>query len=176
MGRASSAPHRGMTLTELLVSLAIAALLSVVAWPAIGTLIAEHHAGHTADRLAASLALARTTAAARRSEVRLGPIRGDARLHRGWQLTLVDNGGQDAAPFSVVALHDRCLQVTLRGLAGGGATQSLRLTAVGYSRSERGGFLAATFEVRCHKAQRQVRLGAQGRIRICRPGTDADCD
>lgn len=181
----------GVTLTELLVSLAVSALLAVAAWPALGTLLHEHQAGQAADRLAASLALARTTASARRTEVRLGPIRGAETLDRGWQLTALaaspdgttdtpgtthNNNTGGIAPFSMVALHDRCLRITLRATAGVSATQSLHLTPVGYSRSERGGFLAATFLVRCHQAQRQVRLGAQGRIRICRPGASPDCD
>jgi type IV fimbrial biogenesis protein FimT len=174
-GRKSS-PQHGVTLTELLVSLAVSAVLALAAWPAIGMLIAEHSAGYAADRLAASLALARTTASARRAEVRLEPIRGAPTLERGWQLTVSGAPDNRTPPFSVVALHDRCLRIDLRATAGTMATQSLRLTPVGYSRSERGGFLAATFLVRCHQAQRQVRLGAQGRIRICRPGADADCD
>ncbi|WP_029051074.1 GspH/FimT family pseudopilin [Ralstonia sp. 25mfcol4.1] len=177
MSRQKRLRQHGVTLTELLVSLAVSAVLAVAAWPTIGALVAEQSASHAADRLAASLALARTTASARRTEVRLEPIHGADTLDRGWQLTAPgDPPGERTPPFSVVALHDRCLRITLRATAGAVATQSLRLTPVGYSRSERGGFLAATFLVRCHQAQRQVRLGAQGRIRICRPGADADCD
>ncbi|PLQ01588.1 prepilin-type N-terminal cleavage/methylation domain-containing protein [Cupriavidus pauculus] len=179
MPRWTTMHQHGVTVTELLVSLAVSAVLAVAAWPTIGTLIAEQSAGHAADRLAASLApaLARTTAAARRTEVRLGPIPGADSLDRGWQLTAQGAPPENwTPPFSVVALPDRCLRITLRATAGTATTQSLRWTPVGYSRSERGGFLAATFLVRCHQAQRQARLGAQGRIRICRPGADADCD
>ena len=177
MPRPTSMRQPGVTLIELLVSLAVSAVLAVAAWPTIGALVAEHSAGHAADRLAASLALARTTASARRAEVRLEPIHGADTLERGWQLTVQGGTAENRAPpFSVVALQDRCLRIVLRATAGTATTQSLRLTPVGYSRSERGGFLAATFLVRCHQAQRQVRLGAHGRIRICRPGADADCD
>ena len=169
--------QQGLTLTELLVCLTVSALLAVVTWPTIGAILAEYHAGQASDRLAASLALARTTASARRAEVRLGPIDGTNTLNRGWQLTVMSGSSDDAAPpFLVVPLQERCLSIVLRAPGGVASRQSLRLTAVGYSRSERGGFLAATFQVRCHNAQRQVRLGAQGRIRICRPGADADCD
>lgn len=166
----------GVTLAELLISLAMSAALAVAAWPTLTAMLAQQRVAQAADRLAASLALARSTAAARRTEVRLGPI-GDAyNLDRGWQLTALTNepDGQ-ATPFSVVALNDRCLRITLRGTGVAASTQSLRLTAVGYSRSERGGFIAVTFQVHCDQARRQVRLGAQGRIRICRPGVDADC-
>ncbi len=166
--------HRGMTLVELLITLAISAVLAVAAWPSLSDMIAQQRVTQAADRLAASLALARTTAAMRRTEVRLSPY-GDAdSLDQGWQLTAVRGGLEGSEPpLSVVSLNDRCLSITLRGTAG---PQNLHLTAVGYSRSERGGFFAATFEVRCREARRQVRLGAQGRIRTCQPGVDVDCD
>ncbi|XQU68372.1 Type II secretion system protein H [Cupriavidus sp. H18C1] len=79
----------------------------------------------------------------------------------------------DAPALSSVGLAAACLRVTLRATDGG---RALRLAPVGYSRSERGGFYAATFTVRCGHAQRQVRLGALGRLRICTPWQDADCD
>lgn len=180
MRRIGGARPRGMTLPELLIALAVAAMLVVIGWPVLRDMLAEHHAAYTADRLASSLAVARTTAANRRVEVRLGPLPGAGTLHRGWQLAPV-SANPDAAPvtgppFSVTALDAACLRVTLRGTDSTTGPPALRLTAVGYSRSERGGFYAATFQVRCRGAQRQVRLGAQGRIRICRPASDADCD
>ena len=167
---------QGVTLAELLISLAVSAALAVAAWPTLTAMLAQQRVAQTADRLAASLALARSTAAARRTEVRLGPIADAGTLDHGWQLAAVGTEpDEQATPFSVVALNDRCLRITLRGAGVAASTQSLRLTAVGYSRSERGGFIAVTFQVHCDQARRQVRLGAQGRIRICRPGVDADC-
>ncbi len=167
---------QGVTLAELLISLAVSAALAVAAWPTLTAILAQQRVAQTADRLAASLALARSTAAARRTEVRLGPIADADTLDHGWQLATVGTEPDErVTPFSVVALNDRCLRITLRGTSVAASTQSLRLTAVGYSRSERGGFIAVTFQVHCDQARRQVRLGAQGRIRICRPGVDADC-
>lgn len=174
----------GMTLIELLVALTVAAVLATLGLPSLRHMMAEHAVSYAADRLAASLALARTTAAARRVEIRLGPLPGATTLDEGWQLAPVpaDDPPANAAPgppLAVTALDAACLRVTLRGTDGAEHAKgppALRLTAVGYSRSERGGLYAATFHVRCRSAQRQVRLGAQGRIRICRPGIDADCD
>ena len=163
--------QRGATLPELLIALALAAVLAVAAFPVLRNLVAEQSVAHVADRLATSLALARTTAASRRAEIRVGPLAGASTLDGGWQL-----GHGAEPPLAVVVLGDPCLRITLRSTAGPAGPQSLRLTAVGYSRSEQGGFQAATFQLRCHQAQRQVRLGAQGRIRICRPGVDVDCD
>lgn len=172
--------HSGTTLTELLVSLAVAAILAAIVLPALRHLLAEHTVTYAADRLAASLAMARTTAANRRVEIRLGPLPGATTLDGGWQLAPVPAGPSPEAPtgppIAVTALDAACLRVSLRSTDGAKAPPALRLTPVGYSRSERGGFYAATFHVRCRGAQRQVRLGAQGRIRICGAGPDADCD
>lgn len=165
----------GVSLVEMLVSLAVVAMLATAAWPLLGDMLAQQRASHAADRLATSLALARTAAASRRTEVRLDVLDGASTFDAGWRLTAVSGQVDDAVPpFSVVSLRDSCLRITLRATSSG--TSSLRLTAVGYSRSERGGFFAATFEVRCGTAVRQVRLGAQGRIRVCRPGVDTGCD
>ncbi|SFB77862.1 type IV fimbrial biogenesis protein FimT [Cupriavidus sp. OV038] len=166
----------GMTLTELLVSLAVAAILAAIALPTLRHMLAEHTVTYAADRLAASLAMARTTAANRRVEIRLGPLPGATTLDGGWQLAPVAPQATTGPPIAVTALDAACLRVTLRGTDGAKGPPALRLTPVGYSRSERGGFYAATFHVRCRGAQRQVRLGAQGRIRICGAGPDADCD
>jgi len=169
--------QQGATLAETLIALAVALTLAIAAWPMLRDMHATMIATQTADRLAASLALARSTAANRRMEVLLEPLGDNTALDHGWQLSVPDADADTTdAPFAVVALNERCLGVALRGTGGAAGSQSLRLTAVGYSRSEHGGFFAATFQVSCGHAQRQVRLGAQGRIRICQPGVDTDCD
>jgi type IV fimbrial biogenesis protein FimT len=84
-GHASRNAKRGATLPELLISLAISAILAIAAWPVLRNLTAEQTVAHAADRLAASLALARTMAASRRVEVRIGPLAG---AHAGWRLAV----------------------------------------------------------------------------------------
>jgi type IV fimbrial biogenesis protein FimT len=167
-----------VTLVELLVGLAVMAVLATVAYPSFRQLLAWQQVSQATDLLAGSLELARTIATARRSAVMLAPLPGADTLGVGWRLLVDDREGGGTAhaqrTLSVVRLHHPCLHIDMRATAGAGHT--LRVTGVGYSRSERGGFLAATFTVRCDNAQRQVRLGAQGRLRICTPGRDADCD
>ncbi|WP_454742119.1 prepilin-type N-terminal cleavage/methylation domain-containing protein [Cupriavidus necator] len=63
--------HHGLTLAELLTGLAIVALLAAVAYPAFSGLVVRQQVALPADRLAASLALARAIALARRIEVTL---------------------------------------------------------------------------------------------------------
>jgi type IV fimbrial biogenesis protein FimT len=168
----------GVTLVELLVGLTIMAILAAVAYPSFRQLLAWQKVIFATDLLTGSLELARTIATARRSTVMLAPLPGADTLGTGWRLLADDREGGGTAytqhTLSVIRLHHPCLRIDMRATAGTGHT--LRVTGVGYSRSERGGFLAATFTVRCDNAQRQVRLGAQGRLRICTPGRDADCD
>lgn len=66
----------GLTLAELLVGLTILSVLAAAGWPAFTRLLARQTVDQAADRLAASLALARSMAMARRVEVALQPLDG----------------------------------------------------------------------------------------------------
>ncbi|WP_454722421.1 MULTISPECIES: GspH/FimT family pseudopilin [Cupriavidus] len=167
---------RGATLAELLTCLAVLAILAAAAWPSWQRLLARQQVELAADRLAGSLALARATAVARREDVILSPLPDSLALDRGWRLSLASAQADEHAgeAFAVVRTHGACLRIGLRATAAG--SHALRMTAVGYSRSEQGGFLAATFTVRCRGEQRLLKLGAHGRVRLCTPGRDADCD
>ncbi|MBP0629964.1 GspH/FimT family pseudopilin [Cupriavidus sp. AcVe19-1a] len=166
--------ERGLTLAELLTALAVMAILAAAAYPTFQDLLARQQVALAADRLAASLALARATALGRRTEVMLEPLAGETTLDHGWQLVANPGAIKGRTVLSVVEPGMACLSVTLRQTARG--TNGLKFLPVGYSRSEQGGFQAATFALSCRGAQRQVRLGAQGRIRLCTPGRDSDCD
>ncbi|WP_454732061.1 MULTISPECIES: GspH/FimT family pseudopilin [Cupriavidus] len=169
---------RGATLAELLTCLAVLAILAAAAWPSWQRLLARQQVELAADRLAGSLALARATAVARREDVVLSPLPDSLALDRGWRLSLASARASADGPagdaFAVVQTHGACLRIGLRSTAPG--SHALRMTAVGYSRSEQGGFLAATFTVSCRGEQRLLKLGAHGRVRMCTPGRDADCD
>jgi type IV fimbrial biogenesis protein FimT len=176
---------RGMTLIELVTCLAVAAVLGAVAYPSLLHWRARMVVGHTADLLVSAIETARVAALAWRAPVTLSPLPEAASLSRGWRLRLgaagrwnesADDRADGGRVLSVVTLPDACLEVTLRSTAGAGASGTLTMTPVGYSRTERGGLVAATFMVRCRDVERQVRLGAQGRLRVCTPGGDADCE
>lgn len=167
----------GLTLAELLVCLSILAVLGAVTYHGADLLMARQQVTIAADRLAISLALARSVAMARRVEVALQPLDGRLTLDQGWQLAAINGlrrSGQDATVLAIVQFDVPCLSVTLRQT--GRASNVLRFAAVGYSRSEQGGFQAATFTLSCRGEQRQVRMGAQGRIRLCTPRHDKDCE
>lgn len=165
---------RGTTLVELLCCLVLLAILAATAYPAWQAWLARQRVVHAADRLAGSLALARSAAAARRQDVLLEALPGAAGFDRGWRLRLAGTDA-DGGTLAVVPLQHACLRVRLRAAGAGEGADALRVTAVGYSRSEHGGFFAATFALRCQDEQRHLKVGAQGRIRICTPGRDIDC-
>lgn len=168
---------KGATLIEWLAALAITALLTAAGYPSYRDALERQQVRVAADLLAASIETARAFALARRGTVLLAPRAGIADFSRGWRIVAAEANDADetgeAPTLSVVTLGAACLRVALRATDG---SPALRLAPVGYSRSERGGFYAATFTLRCGDAQRQVRLGALGRLRICTPGQDADCD
>lgn len=88
---------RSTTLAERLVGLAIRAILAAAAWPAFHALLARQTVNHAADRLAASLALSRSTAMSRRVqrvEVVLEPLDGRETLDHGWRLVAGDSPGR----------------------------------------------------------------------------------
>ena len=173
--RGNGARHRartaGATLIEWLAAMAITATLAASGYPSYRDALERQQVRLAADLLAASIETAREFALARRSTMLLTPQPGSADFSRGWRL--VASEAADAPALSAVSLAAACLRVALRATDG---SRALRLAPVGYSRSERGGFYAATFTLRCGHAQRQVRLGALGRLRLCTPGQDADCD
>lgn len=173
--RGNGSRHRagttGATLIESLAAMAITATLAASGYPTYRDALERQQVRLAADLLAASIETAREFALARRSTMLLAPQPGSADFSRGWRVIAGETA--DAPALSAVGLNAACLRVALRATDGG---RALRLAPVGYSRSERGGFYAATFTLRCGHAQRQLRLGALGRLRICTPGRDADCD
>ncbi|SPD65451.1 Pilus assembly protein [Cupriavidus taiwanensis] len=164
----------GLTLVELVAGLAILGVFTAAAYPVFSGMLARQQVTLAADRLAMSLALARATALSRRVEVTLQPLPGESTLSPGWQLATAGASPDQPVVLSVVEPGTPCLSVTLRQTVRG--ANVLKFLPVGYSRSEQGGFQAATFTLGCRGEQRQVRLGAQGRIRLCTPGRDADCE
>ena len=78
--------HAGVTLAELLVGLAILAIVAATAAPSLQRLVARQRVMQTADLLAGALSLARSAAMARREEVLVEPLAGADSFNDGWQV------------------------------------------------------------------------------------------
>ena len=74
----------GMTIVELLVTLAVMVVLASLAYPSLQAMRAEQTVAHVADRLALSLAMGRSAAAARPADTILRPRDGTASFDTGW--------------------------------------------------------------------------------------------
>ena len=94
--------QRGFTLTELLITLAIAGILAMVGAPAMGSLIARTHESSAEASIADSLRRARTTAVMRNTRVVVCPSRDGRHCSKGedWQYgwLVADDTDHDGQP------------------------------------------------------------------------------
>jgi type IV fimbrial biogenesis protein FimT len=99
-GKCAKRSSRGFTLVELMIALAVGAIILVAAVPSFLTLLDRNEIGSAADQLYASLATARSEAVKRRGAVRVCPssdsasCRGDGDWSDGW-LVFADADGND---------------------------------------------------------------------------------
>ena len=91
--RAARARQRGFTMTELVVTVAVAAILSTVALPSFNGIIATQRARTYSSALYATLAKARSEAITLNNNVTLQPKAGG--WQTGWQLLDVNNNVLD---------------------------------------------------------------------------------
>lgn len=172
--------HRqhGITLAELLTALAIAAVVSSLAWPAFSALHARTGAATVRHRLTATLMTARSTAVMRREAVSVCPSDNGRRCSgrtdwsAGW--IVFEDPGNDAQPLS----DDRILK---RGDALPTSTSvesSAGRTLVRFQRDGRAYGSNLTLRI-CHRTTRQhlasVILSNAGRARMQEAVAGARC-
>ena len=75
---------RGFTMVELMIAVAIAAILALLAAPSLSALVARHQARSVASELYFSLAKARSEAVTRNANVSVSPKAGN--WQNGWQI------------------------------------------------------------------------------------------
>lgn len=122
-GRAGTPRHRvrGFTATEMVVALAIAAILATLAVPAFNGIIASQRAQVCASDLYVALAKARSYAVARNNTVTLQAIAGN--WQNGWQILDVNNNVLDshAAETAVTIAPQAAVTYTASGRLPAGA-------------------------------------------------------
>jgi type IV fimbrial biogenesis protein FimT len=108
--RQSTHPQRGFTLTELLLALVIAGILTTIGAPAMGNLLSRTRDASAEAMLAGSLHQARTVAVTRNTRVLLCPSRDGAHCRTGdnWQHGWIiasdaDADGQPDAGAAIIA-------------------------------------------------------------------------
>lgn len=85
-------PDRGLTLVELLVTLAVAAILVTVAVPSYTAFVRDTRLTSQANRLVSSINLTRSEAARRGQSVQLVSESGDTDFAAGWRIQVAATG------------------------------------------------------------------------------------
>ncbi|WHZ20749.1 MAG: hypothetical protein OJF55_002898 [Rhodanobacteraceae bacterium] len=170
-----SQPHaqRGFTLTELLITLAIAGILAMVGAPAMGSLLARTRGANTEAAIADTLRHARTAAVMRNARVLVCPSLDGRRCQsaddwqHGWLVARdADHDGQPDAGTQIIAT-----QAAIPG--GTRVVTSAGRKQIAFQPSGSAGGSNVTFTI-CHARERSGRsvvVANSGRVRL--QGADA---
>lgn len=156
----------GLTTLELLISLAIVAVIAAIALPALSQWIDRHRIEVGLQAMTRSLALARNEAVKRRGHI--GLFNMDNRWEQGWQV-FFDRNGNGIFDVNEPLLHQ---QSPIGGLRIRGNTPLRRLVTYnkdGRSTLPGGGFQAGAFFL-CPNARQfapyKLVLARGGRVRV----------
>ena len=184
-GRSSRAD--GFTLIELMVTIAIAAILLMVAAPSFVTMQRNSELTAAANALVAGINAARGEAMKRGLNAVVVPT--DAASWRNGWTVFVDtgtarNGTLDAS--DIVVQRQPALAGYFAVSASGTAAEAvpyMMFDASGYSKTKAGGFGPLTLSIARNdlsgasvsEETRRVIVARTGRARVCKPSTDTTC-
>ena len=176
----------GFSLIELMVTVALISILMAVATPSIVTYRRNAELVSLANSLAASINAARGEAIKRGMYALVKPTDGFY-WSTGW-VVFVDvnrNNAYDSGTDILVAKSDvpsNTITITANGAAAG-IPPYIRFDASGYPKDQSNGFGALSLsisrnDVTSNKAAEETRrliVASTGRVRVCKPSTDANC-
>lgn len=176
----------GFTLIELMVTIAIAAILMMVAAPSFVTFQRNSELTSATNTLIAAINAARGEAMKRGAFAMVVPKDG-AHWSSGW-IVFVDKDldkafdtSEDEVVLDQIAPSD---YITVSGTGAAAETSPYVLyDGSGYSKTKSGGFGALTFSIvrndvssaQASEQARRIIIAATGRTRSCRPSQDTTC-
>ena len=177
---------RGFTLIELMVTIAVAAVLMAWAAPNFVEFRRNSALTSTTNTLMAALNSARSEAMKHSAFAMVVP-QDNANWATGWRVFVDKNlnqtfdAGTDQLVLEQMALPDFLL-ISGNGTAAGGSPYVL-YNGSGYSRTKNGAFGALTFSIerndvtgdRRTQQTRRLIVSRTGRVRSCRPASDTTC-
>lgn len=186
--RNRNAMVKGFTLIELMVTLALVAILMTVAVPSLTTFQRNAQLTSFSNTLLASINAARGEAMKRGRYAMVVPADA-AHWSSGW-IVFVDmdrsQAYEAANDFTVLTREAPPSYLVITG--NGSVALSLpyiMFDASGYSKTKSGGFGASTFEVKRNDVSgtdqltqtRRIKIASTGRVRVCTPtsSTDSQC-
>ena len=181
---------RGFTLIELMVSIAIAAILMMVAVPSMTSFMRNSELTSFANTMLSSMNAARGEAMKRGSYAMVVPANGTS-WDSGWVVFIDVNRSRAYEVATDIRISSQAAKpsyLTITGSGSAGATAPyIMFDASGYSKlTGTAGFGASTFEIKRNDVSgtplldqtRMLKIASTGRARICTPKTssDATCD
>lgn len=173
---------RGFTLIEVLVTVALAAILMMVAVPSFTSFARNSQLTSFTNTLLAGINAARGEAMKRGRYAMVVPANGSS-WDSGWIVFVdVDRSQTYAAASDITILSSdaKPSYLTITGnQTASGSTPYIMYDASGYSRTKSGGFGALTFEVKRNdnismNQVRRLKIASSGRARICTPTSTSD--
>lgn len=178
----------GFTLIELMVTVALAAILAFVAVPNLSAFKRNGELTSATNSLVAAISTARSEALKRGTNTLVLPLSGTSFVN-GW-IVFVDmnlNNVFDSNTDILVKQQEPLPTyfVVTQSLTSTTPTGQpyIRYDASGYSKEIGGGFLASTYSIARNdvsgdellRQTRRIIIGPTGRVRTCNPKTDRDC-
>lgn len=157
---------RGFTLIEIMVALAVLAILLAVGLPAFGGLIDSQRMDSSANSLLRSISHTRTEATRRNRHVTMAPLSGD--WSNGWNI-FIDANNNGALDAGETVLHEEQPARVHHVHVNSPLANYLRYNAQGESELLNGGFQSGTFSFCPHEpgaTGRQVIINRIGRARM----------
>lgn len=170
----------GMALLELLIVLAIAAVLIALAAPDMRALILRHRLDAAAADLFGAIDLTRSQAIARGSRVQLVPLEADGNnWSSGWVVFVDTDGDRRPGPREEVIASHAALPggiVTTFNFTSSRPPYYIAYNGAGRSCSHTGSTAARWGTLSLHQDGqiRRIRINMLGRVRVCNPELEPD--
>jgi prepilin-type N-terminal cleavage/methylation domain-containing protein len=162
----------GFTLIELMVVVAIVAVLATVGAPSFRDMLLNQRLAAAARGFGAALSLARSEAIQRAQSVTVTALAGND-WSGGWTVRT----GPDDAPQTLRSFDRLPQGVSVDTGLGGGFAQGLRYDSNGFSRqTTKSGFSAGCLTLKADTGRRvSIVVSASGRAKVCNPDVSGDC-
>lgn len=172
-------PGHGFSVVELLVVLAVAAILFAAAAPSFYSLIQRQRLSATANEFLAAVHLARSEAIRRAARVDLVPAKEGVEWSHGWTVFVDLNGNRKEDEGDQVILRHGPVPegMTIKASFTDSRSQYLAYGSNGRTRTNASSQVPQTgsWLFSLGKQTRRIVINFAGRPRICNPAVDAAC-
>lgn len=169
--------HSAFTLIEMLMVLAVSAILLTIAAPNFRTLLQGQQVSAATSDLLASIVLTRSEAIARGTRVDLVPLSDDGNWAKGWVVFIDQNDNQrvDAGEKVIYSHSPLAPGINIVSNLNDSSRNYLAYSSAGRTRTNAGSQTpqAGSITIAADSARRKIVINFLGRPRACDPAKDA---